>query len=783
MANKKIEVGEIYENYGQFLSTFTNFCRDNYQPLIVTCNNSRQVTILCRHGYSRPSKSSGKRTKLHYNYIGCSAKINCYKAAKSDSLKITRVDLQHNHEIGKTVFETTNAILTEPEKEVILDLHEANCKVSEIARILHSKFDKSLSSKKIRNILQKLAPNTSEDHLQLQTFLEGIEETGGDVFTEFDSAGNVSVLFITSHTMKTAYETSRPTVLQIDTSFDFDMSRYKLCGFCYLNPVTDKSEFCALAFISEETANNLRATFRSLKKMCTQIPEAFIVDKDFNEISVLKEVFGTVRILLCNFHVIKYVKNLIATAPVIVEIKSDIMANFKKMLYAGKEDVYQYSKTVFLASVKDIQVRVTSKYVSLEDQFINNWDSCKEMWVACYRKGLPTLGDNTNNRIERSFWTLKQSLHARFTTLPGIAQSIIHLVSFCDQRIAQSTTGAGLKSLRIHDTDINISALNTEASLTLNDRGCLLFHKSLKSLQKRRENMLVESDCIRENYGDEEVIYRCSLTECDCTFYCSNQSPCHHILLRRELANGSLSSVFDISLFHLRYRKTSMSSLDSFAEETDNEFPHDALKETDDSMVSTMSNREKYNLMLPVVLSIATLSSCHGTNQFMAYLNIMKELQQVIRSGTNCERYSLLDASSSENNQNTGATECIISVHASEISQGPDTLLDSAINALPQENVIQTHGNQCTVQGASETEDAAETVKGKRFDNLQFKQKIRVRGRPKRAQKQLCSFNKSRVDRVSTTSPEPKRSYTESVCENGNTCPPRKRRKLGVKKN
>ena len=127
------------------------------------------------------------------------------------------------------------------------------------------------------------------------------------------------------------------------------------------------------------------------------------------------------------------------------------------------------------------------KYVALSEQCLNNWEPCKDMWVAFYRRDLPTYGDNTNNRVERSFWTLKQSIEDRFRSTPTIHQSIIHLISFCEERIMQGTSHAVLKSLVIYDADARISALNHIAALVLNERGCTLFHQSLTALQKRRE--------------------------------------------------------------------------------------------------------------------------------------------------------------------------------------------------------------------------------------------------------------------------------------------------------
>jgi len=186
----------------------------------------------------------------------------------------------------------------------LTDVRDANCKVSQISRVFQ-KFDKTLSSQKIRNILQKICPSTSSSASRLQTFLEGLEEEGGDVFSKVDSEGNVAVLCITSYMMKRTFQNSLPPVVQVDTSFNIDSARYKLCGFCYLNPKTNQSEFGMLAFLAEETSVNLRAAFHFFKSMCTEVVPIFTVDKNFTEITVLKEVFPDATILLCVFHVLK----------------------------------------------------------------------------------------------------------------------------------------------------------------------------------------------------------------------------------------------------------------------------------------------------------------------------------------------------------------------------------------------------------------------------------------------------------------------------------------------
>ena len=105
-----------------------------------------------------------------------------------------------------------------------------------------------------------------------------------------------------------------------------------------------------LTFMSEESSVNLEATFKFFKTMCTKSTNIFVVDKDFNEIFVLKRVFPEAKILLCTFHVLKYEKNLIATVLVQVEKKNDIMSSFKEMLYARSLDSYDEKKRLFFIS-------------------------------------------------------------------------------------------------------------------------------------------------------------------------------------------------------------------------------------------------------------------------------------------------------------------------------------------------------------------------------------------------------------------------------------------------
>ena len=89
--------------------------------------------------------------------------------------------------------------------------------------------------------MRKLSiPN--EDMNKLQSTLHLIEDEGGRVEIMKGKNGEVRVLTIQTASMRRAFLGINPDVCQVDTTFGFETSGYKLSVFMYLNPVTDRGE-------------------------------------------------------------------------------------------------------------------------------------------------------------------------------------------------------------------------------------------------------------------------------------------------------------------------------------------------------------------------------------------------------------------------------------------------------------------------------------------------------------------------------------------------------------
>ncbi|KAE9253715.1 hypothetical protein PF004_g1360 [Phytophthora fragariae] len=129
-----------------------------------------------------------------------------------------------------------------------------------------------------------------------------------------------------------------------------------------------------------------------------------VVDKDLNEIKVLESNFPKARVLVCHFHVIKYLKEKRAK-PEYSKVSSDdasqVDAAIHAMVYADSEEKYTRAH----ASFKGICDRV-----GLHDFFLyfeRNWDESQDRWVLYRRAMLPHFKNHTNNRLENFFGKLK----------------------------------------------------------------------------------------------------------------------------------------------------------------------------------------------------------------------------------------------------------------------------------------------------------------------------------------------------------------------------------------
>lgn len=148
-----------------------------------------------------------------------------------------------------------------------------------------------------------------------------------------------------------------------------------------------------------------------------------MLHKDFNEISIIKENFQNIKILLCTFHVLKYFKKKVSELEITRGNKQTLMCLISKLVY---------SKT----------------------------HSCQEMWVHYFRISTGYLGTNTNNRLESHNQKLKQYIKRNC----HLSKSIQGLLRF----IKDTFKSISIKQFQHLKTKINHSKENPINTLMIN---------------------------------------------------------------------------------------------------------------------------------------------------------------------------------------------------------------------------------------------------------------------------------------------------------------------------
>jgi len=152
-----------------------------------------------------------------------------------------------------------------------------------------------------------------------------------------------------------------------------------------------------------------------------------VVDKDLNEIRVLETNFTEARVLICHFHVIKYLKEMRAK-PEFGKVSSDdasqIDACVHKMVYADSAAAYDAAHASFGGLCDRIGISGFLAY------FEKNWHTSQHRWVMYLRADLPHFRNHTNNRLESFFGKLKDGVDGSMS----MAQCIKALIAY-DRRV------------------------------------------------------------------------------------------------------------------------------------------------------------------------------------------------------------------------------------------------------------------------------------------------------------------------------------------------------------
>ncbi|KAE9264498.1 hypothetical protein PF001_g31252 [Phytophthora fragariae] len=143
-----------------------------------------------------------------------------------------------------------------------------------------------------------------------------------------------------------------------------------------------------------------------------------MTDKAVHEKDVLQEMFPDARQLLCQWHVVTWLKKQVARLA--SGVKREVKALMSLLVYARSRQEYEDARGCMLEKLGGDTSHPLYK------TFMENWDNSQEEWAAYKRGNVPHLTNNTNNRIESKWGKIKDVNNGAYT----IDQLLSMLITF-----------------------------------------------------------------------------------------------------------------------------------------------------------------------------------------------------------------------------------------------------------------------------------------------------------------------------------------------------------------
>ena len=188
---------------------------------------------------------------------------------------------------------------------------------------------------------------------------------------------------------------------------------------------------------------------------------------------------------------------------------------------------------------------------------------------------------------------------------------------------------------------------------------------------------LVSGGVMETFSGGVKRSYTTTSSSCSCTFVANYQAPCSHMIYIRRLDSmyDSSKHIFNKDVFHLRYHRndflinilsnTEREGDASAADQLDNPNNQDNLEEVVDyeedvDETPVMDDRQKFKMVMPLLLKIANIASVCGTKQFLEYFEDLEIMEKKMRRGyriySNAEKFveEVEPVCDSNNNEDIG---------------------------------------------------------------------------------------------------------------------------------
>ncbi|POM75629.1 Hypothetical protein PHPALM_7245 [Phytophthora palmivora] len=458
-----VEGPDVYHtSWEAWLSYFTGYCERTLQVLPVKETMSRvernkrllrtkkgadasqlipqdiepyQRTYICTHGWrKRKSRSEGSRPRQHIRLTNCPFRFVVQWNVKRKELEVKSGHFVHNHQVSARAFATyassrgVDSVLVSARVDGMLAVGAKRSRIYDYLLEL----DQNVIQVDVYNLVRAHSASLVGGDDNEATARELVSFTAADkenISSVAETAvGDTGVISLATAHMRRIFSRFSELLL-VDCSHKTNRYNYQLLTFMCMNEFGEGSvaQHSLLEANGDWHMDKAICHFKRSHPTKIKLLRVIIVDKDMNKIRVLEEHFPQARVLICHFHVIKYLKEM-RSKPEFGKMSTDdagqIDACIHKMVYADSSASYQTAHGALKGLCERIGVFGFFSY------FEKNWNDCQDRWVMHRRADLPHFSNHTNNRLESFFGKLKDGVDGSM----AMSQCIKALVAF-DRRV------------------------------------------------------------------------------------------------------------------------------------------------------------------------------------------------------------------------------------------------------------------------------------------------------------------------------------------------------------
>ncbi|KAG6954652.1 hypothetical protein JG688_00012253 [Phytophthora aleatoria] len=285
----------------------------------------------------------------------------------------------------------------------------------------------------------------------------------------------------------------------------------------------------ALSSESEHKANS-RKVVKIFKRNNADWHKIRVImtDKAVHEKDVLCEMFPQATQLLCQWHVVTWLKK--QAAWLAKPVRKEVKALMSLLVYAKSDQEYEDAKGAMLEKIGGNEAHPLYK------TFDENWDNSQDQWVSYKRGNVPHLTNNTNNRIESKWGKIKDVIKDTFT-IDELVSTLITLQEYAEEQyIAEYNRVGGrpsglnedpeLASLALQISEFALKLVSEEHALATGpdaDYTVNIGSAATATVTSGRTASTYEVDTARSH--------------CRCAFMKTCLLPCRHVMFVRSKCN------------------------------------------------------------------------------------------------------------------------------------------------------------------------------------------------------------------------------------------------------